>query len=45
MANFATKTLKAKKVAVFTDVKSDYSIGLAKFFKDAFCRCRRPDRY
>ncbi|MEO6181824.1 MAG: ABC transporter substrate-binding protein [Verrucomicrobiota bacterium] len=34
MANFATKTLKAKKVAVFTDAKSDYSKGLAKFFKD-----------
>ena len=36
MANFATKTLKAKKVAVFTDVKSDYSKGLAKYFKEAF---------
>ena len=36
MANFATKTLKAKKVAVFTDVKSDYSKGLAKFFKETF---------
>ncbi|HWF19982.1 MAG TPA: ABC transporter substrate-binding protein [Verrucomicrobiae bacterium] len=36
MANFATKTLKAKKVSVFTDVKSDYSIGLAKFFKQQF---------
>lgn len=36
MANFATKTLKAKKVAVFTDVKSDYSKGLAKFFKERF---------
>ena len=36
MANFATKTLKAKKVAVFTDVKSDYSVGLAKFFKEGF---------
>jgi branched-chain amino acid transport system substrate-binding protein len=34
MANFATKTLKAKKIAVFTDVKSDYSKGLAKFFKE-----------
>src|SRR6185369_1231722 len=31
-----TKTLKAKKVAVFTDVKSDYSKGLAKFFKERF---------
>jgi branched-chain amino acid transport system substrate-binding protein len=36
MANFATKTLKAKKVAIFTDVKSDYSKGLAKFFKERF---------
>lgn len=38
MANFATKTLKAKKVAVFTDVKSDYSKGLAKFFKEGFIK-------
>jgi branched-chain amino acid transport system substrate-binding protein len=38
MANFATKTLKAKKVAVFTDVKSDYSKGLAKFFKEGFTK-------
>jgi branched-chain amino acid transport system substrate-binding protein len=36
MANFATKTLKAKNVAIFTDVKSDYSKGLAKFFKEGF---------
>lgn len=36
MANFATHTLKAKKVALFTDVKSDYSKGLAKFFKERF---------
>ena len=36
MANFASKTLKAKKVAIFTDVKSDYSKGLAKFFKESF---------
>jgi branched-chain amino acid transport system substrate-binding protein len=36
MANFATKTLKAKRVAVFTDVKSDYSKGLAKFFEEGF---------
>jgi branched-chain amino acid transport system substrate-binding protein len=36
MANFASKTLKAKKVALFKDVKSDYSIGLAKFFKAGF---------
>lgn len=36
LADFASKTLKAKKVAVFTDVKNDYSKGLAKFFKDTF---------
>jgi branched-chain amino acid transport system substrate-binding protein len=36
MANFATKTLKVKSVAIFTDVKSDYSKGLAKFFKQGF---------
>ncbi len=36
MANFAAKTLKAKKVAVFTDVKSDYSKGLARYFKEGF---------
>jgi branched-chain amino acid transport system substrate-binding protein len=38
MANFASKTLKAKNVAVFTDVKSDYSKGLAKFFKEGFTK-------
>lgn len=38
MANFVTKTLKATKVAVFTDVKSDYSKGLAKFFKEGLIK-------
>jgi branched-chain amino acid transport system substrate-binding protein len=38
MANFAKKTLKENKVAVFTDVKSDYSKGLAKFFKEQFVK-------
>jgi branched-chain amino acid transport system substrate-binding protein len=36
MANFALQTLKAKRVGVFTDVKSDYSKGLAKYFKEGF---------
>jgi len=36
MANFARKTLKLKTAAVLTDVKSDYSLGLAKFFKEGF---------
>ncbi len=38
MANFAKNRLNAKKVAVFTDVKSDYSKGLAKFFKEGFSK-------
>lgn len=38
MANFALQTLKAKRVAVFTDVKSDYSKGLAKYFKEGFTK-------
>ncbi len=36
MANFARKTLKLNTAAVLTDVKSDYSLGLAKFFKEGF---------
>lgn len=36
LANFASGTLKAKKVAILTDVKSDYSKGLAKSFKEKF---------
>jgi branched-chain amino acid transport system substrate-binding protein len=34
MANFALHTLHLKNVAVLTDAKSDYSLGLAKFFKE-----------
>ena len=36
LAGFASGTLKAKSVAVLKDVKSDYSVGLAKFFEDGF---------
>ena len=36
MATFASKTLNAKKAAIFTDVKSDYAKGLAQFFKESF---------
>ncbi len=32
MAKFATDNLKAKKVAILRDVKSDYSVGLADYF-------------
>jgi branched-chain amino acid transport system substrate-binding protein len=36
MAKFAKDTLKAKKVAILRDVKSDYSMGLSNFFEQAF---------
>ncbi|MEO5715584.1 MAG: ABC transporter substrate-binding protein [Luteolibacter sp.] len=36
LANFATNNLKANKVAILTDVKSDYSKGLAKNFKEKY---------
>lgn len=32
MAKFAVENLKAKKVAILRDVKSDYSVGLSDFF-------------
>jgi len=34
MARFALDTLKVKKLAIFRDVKNDYSVGLADFFKE-----------
>jgi branched-chain amino acid transport system substrate-binding protein len=36
MAKFAATDLKAKKVAILRDVKSDYSVGLADFFTTKF---------
>ncbi|MCC7375275.1 MAG: ABC transporter substrate-binding protein [Verrucomicrobiales bacterium] len=36
MANFGWNTLKVRKVAVLTDVKSDYSLGLAQYFNERF---------
>lgn len=36
MAKFANEHLKAKKVAVLRDVKSDYSMGLADYFVKKF---------
>ncbi|MGC4015675.1 MAG: ABC transporter substrate-binding protein [Luteolibacter sp.] len=38
LANFATEKLNAKKIAVFTDVKSDYSKGLAANFKERYLK-------
>jgi branched-chain amino acid transport system substrate-binding protein len=36
LAEFARRTLKAQKVAVFSDVSAPYSVGLAQFFRDSF---------
>jgi len=36
MAKFALNTLKAKRAAILSDVKSDYSKGLSQFFKETF---------
>lgn len=34
MAKFAVKTLKARKFAILTDSKNDYSVGLTQFFRE-----------
>jgi len=36
LAEFAKRTLKASKVAVFSDVSAPYSVGLAQFFREPF---------
>jgi len=36
LANFAKKTLKVSHVAILTDVKSDYSVGLTRDFREPF---------
>jgi branched-chain amino acid transport system substrate-binding protein len=38
MANFSTKTLKAKTAALYIDNSSDYAKGLAQFFKETFIK-------
>lgn len=36
MARFAFNNLKLKKAAIFRDIKSDYSVGLANYFAEDF---------
>jgi branched-chain amino acid transport system substrate-binding protein len=36
LAQFAKTTLKAQKVAIFSDVAAPYSVGLAQFFREPF---------
>jgi branched-chain amino acid transport system substrate-binding protein len=38
MARFASDTLKVKRVAILRDVKNDYSMGLANFFKETYTK-------
>ncbi len=38
MARFASQTLHLTKVAILHDAKSDYSVGLSKFFENEFQR-------
>jgi branched-chain amino acid transport system substrate-binding protein len=36
LAEFAQRTLKARKVAIFSDVSAPYSVGLAQYFREPF---------
>ncbi|KAA3596598.1 MAG: ethanolamine utilization protein EutJ [Calditrichaeota bacterium] len=36
LSKFANENLKVSKVALLTDIKNDYSVGLAKYFKESF---------
>lgn len=38
MARFAAQDLKLLKAAILTDVKNDYSVGLAKYFKEEYVK-------
>ncbi len=38
MAKFAYNTLKVKRAAIIRDIKNDYSVGLADYFKDTFTK-------
>ncbi|GBG56764.1 ethanolamine utilization protein EutJ [Sporomusaceae bacterium FL31] len=38
MANFASKSMKAKTAAIYIDNSSDYSKGLAQFFEEGFVK-------
>lgn len=38
MARFARNNLKKTKAAIFKDMRSDYSVGLAKFFSEEWAR-------
>lgn len=38
LANFANDQIKAKKAYILTKLGDDYSVGLGKFFKDAFTK-------
>lgn len=43
MANYAFNDLGAKKVAIIQDVQQDYSVGISKYFTDAFTKLTGDD--
>lgn len=44
MANYAFGEVKAKKAVIIREVSNDYSVGLAKFFADAFKGLTKDDK-
>lgn len=38
MANYAFNEMHAEKVAIFQDISNDYSVGLSKYFQEAFVK-------
>lgn len=38
LAKFAYNSLKLRKIAILTDVKNDYSVGLTQYFKETFTK-------
>ena len=44
MANYAFNDLKAQKAAIIQDVTQDYSVGLSKYFVDAFKELTKDDK-
>lgn len=38
LAKFAFNSLKLRKIAILTDVKNDYSVGLTQYFKETFVK-------
>ncbi len=44
MATYAVKNLNAKTACIIQEISNDYSVGLAKFFMDAFVKLTKNDK-